>query len=157
MQRREFLETAAGLASAAMATQGRSAFGADAAKADRRVYATPADAMRSPRETEVFVTALVVGIDDKRPDYLATVDVDPTSPSYSKVVARLPMREPGDELHHFGWNACSSCHADPSRARRYLIVPGFRSGRIHVIDAADPRHPKLEKVIEAEAIAKRAT
>ncbi|MGR0317701.1 selenium-binding protein SBP56-related protein, partial [Klebsiella pneumoniae] len=19
----------------------------------------------------------------------------------------------GDEMHHFGWNACSSCHGDP--------------------------------------------
>ncbi len=154
MQRREFLGTAAaGLAAAA--GHGRAVFGADKAKPDRRIYATPVDAMHSPRETEVFVTALVVGIDDNRADYLATVDVDPASPSYSKVVARVAMPTPGDELHHFGWNACSSCHADPSRARRYLVVPGLRSGRIHIIDAADPRHPKLEKVIEGEAIAKR--
>ena len=32
----------------------------------------------------------------------------------------------GDELHHTGWNACSSCHHDPTKQRRYLIVPGVR-------------------------------
>ena len=39
-------------------------------------YASPKEAMRSPRETTMFVTALRVGINDKLPDYLATVDVD---------------------------------------------------------------------------------
>jgi selenium-binding protein 1 len=40
--------------------------------------------------------------------------------------------------------------------RRYLIVPGIRSSRIHIIDTKpDPRAPKLEKVIEpAELIAR---
>ena len=38
-------------------------------------------------------------------------------------------------------------------ARRYLIVPGLKSGRIHVIDAARPREAKLVKVIEPERIA----
>ena len=41
--------------------------------------------------------------------------------------------------------------------RRYLIVPGLRSSRIHVIDTKpDPREPKIVKVIEAETLAKRA-
>ena len=47
--------------------------------------------------------------------------------------------ELGDELHHFGWNACSSAlcpdgghdHGD----RRYLIVPGLRSSRLYVLGA----------------------
>ena len=54
----------------------------------------------------------------------------------------------GDELHHFGWNACSSCHGDAETFRRFLVVPGLRSSRIHIVDAADPRAPKLHKVIE---------
>jgi selenium-binding protein 1 len=63
------------------------------------------------------------------------------------------MPHAGDELHHFGWNACSSCHADPDKSRRYLIVPGLRSSRIHVLDAADPRALKMHKVIEPDEIA----
>src|SRR5690606_30825314 len=51
-----------------------------------------------------------------------------------------------------GWNACSSCHGDKDRMRRFLIVPGFTSGRIHVIDVADPRKAKMHKVIEASEI-----
>lgn len=59
-----------------------------------------------------------------------------------------------------GWNACSSClcpnapHAHMQR--RYLIVPGMRSSRIHILDtAADPRQPKLVKVIEAEEVIRK--
>jgi selenium-binding protein 1 len=33
-----------------------------------------------------------------------------------------------------------------------LIVPGIRSGRIHILDAADPRAPKMHKVIEPEEV-----
>lgn len=28
----------------------------------------------------------------------------------------------GDELHHTGWNACSSCHGDATAQRRYACV-----------------------------------
>ena len=51
------------------------------------------------------------------------MDADPASTTYSKVVHRLEMPTPDDELHHFGWNICSSCHGKPGD-RRYLIVPG---------------------------------
>jgi selenium-binding protein 1 len=36
-----------------------------------------------------------------------------------------------------------------------LIVGGFRSGRIHILDTADERAPKLHKVIEPEEIMAR--
>lgn len=108
--------------------------------------------MKSPREKEMFVTALRVGINDAKSDYLATVDVDPASPTYSQVVHRVMMPQAGDELHHFGWNACSSCHSDPGKSRRYLIVPGLKSGRIHVLDARDVRAVKMHKVIEPREI-----
>ena len=58
----------------------------------------------------------------------------------------------GDELHHFGWNACSSCHGDEHKARRFLIVPGFRSSRIHILDTEDQRAPRLHKVIEPDEV-----
>jgi selenium-binding protein 1 len=40
--------------------------------------------------------------------------------------------------------------------RRYLIVPGLRSSRIHVLDTKpNPRKPKIVKVIEPEVVAER--
>ena len=42
--------------------------------------------------------------------------------------------------------------------RRYLVVPGLRSSRIHIIDTKpDPLSPKVVKVIEAEEIASKMT
>ena len=74
--------------------------------------------------------------------------MDPSnSPTYSTVISRLHMPYLGDEIHHSGWNACSSCYDDPTRSRSRLIAPCLGSDRIYVIDAkTDPRNPKLEKV-----------
>src|SRR5579859_6099211 len=115
-------------------------------------YASPEEAMKAEREKLLYTIALYEGTDTQQPDYLATVDVDPTSPTYSQVVHRTPMPNLGDELHHFGWNACSSCHDDESKSRRFLVVPGIASSRIHILDTADERAPKLHKVIEPEEI-----
>src|SRR5438309_10049684 len=106
-------------------------------------YASPLEAMKAPREKVLYTVALYDGTATEAPGYLATVDVEPSSPTYSQVISRTPVPNAGDELHHFGWNACSSCHDDESKARRFLIVPGFRSGRIHIIDTADEKAPKL--------------
>jgi selenium-binding protein 1 len=150
MKRREFLAATAAASLSAVAAGRRAATGADTAVC--RTYASPAEAMMSPREKLLYATALYVGTGVDKPDYLATVDVDPESPTYSKVVHRLKGTQPGDELHHFGWNACSSCHGDERNGRRYLVVPGLRSGRIYIVDTLDPRHPKMHKVIEPETI-----
>src|SRR6056297_1514707 len=77
-------------------------------------YASPAEAIRAPREKLLYTIAIYTGTGIQKPDYLATVDVDPDSPTYSQVIHRLEMPGIGDELHHMGWNACSSCHDDSS-------------------------------------------
>jgi methanethiol oxidase len=115
-------------------------------------YASPRDAMRGPREEVLYTVALHVGTGVEAPDYLATVDVDPASPTYSQVIHRAYMPNVGDELHHSGWNACSSCHGDEAKSRRFMVLPGFRSGRIHIVDTEDSRAPRLHKVIEPEEI-----
>lgn len=115
-------------------------------------YASPEQAMRGPREQLLYTTAIYVGTGIQAPDYLATIDADPRSPTYSKIIHRLEMPNVGDELHHFGWNACSSCHGDPTKSRRYMVIPGLKSGRIHVVDGSNPRVPSLHKVIEPEEI-----
>jgi selenium-binding protein 1 len=153
MKRREFLATtAAGVIGGGLLSTCSLAPAAEGPDDKCRTYASPREAIASPREREVFVTALQVGI-DSRPDYMATVDADPASPTYSQVVQRLMMPNAGDELHHFGWNACSSCHGEAGKSRRYLIVPGLKSSRIHVLDATAPRALKLHKVIEPGDIA----
>ena len=116
-------------------------------------YASVQDAMRSPREKFAFVPAILVGTKSKKPDYLATVDVDPESGKYGQVVGRLPMPEAGDELHHYGWNACSSCHGE--RHRRYLVVPGLASGNIYIVDAHQPERLSVHKTISGKEIARR--
>ena len=52
-----------------------------------------------------------------------------------------------DELHHSGWNSCSSCHGDPSQKRDKLVLAGLTSDRIYVIDIdSNPRAPEIYKV-----------
>jgi selenium-binding protein 1 len=153
MRRRQFLAATASTLAATALGHGR-ARAADH-KHSAHCYASPQEAMRSPREQLMFVTALRVGIRDDQPDYLAVVDVDPASPTYSKVVRRVVMPSPGDELHHFGWNACSSCPVDNSLLRRYLIVPGLRSSNIHIVDVKDPRQATVIKTIPGEEIARQ--
>jgi selenium-binding protein 1 len=156
MKRREFLAAAAAGAVVPLlanrATAGDDHADHNHGHGEECIYASPQEAMKSPRETLAFVSCPYVGTGVDKPDYLAVVDMDPESKSYGSVVSRLSMPNVGDELHHYGWNACSSCHGDPTRERRYLVLPGLGSSRIHIIDVADPRDPKLHKVIEPEVV-----
>lgn len=118
-------------------------------------FASPQDAMKGAPERVLYTVALRDGTANETPGYLATVDVDPASATYSQVIHRTYMPHVGDELHHFGWNACSSCHMDAHKSRRFLIVPGFRSSRIHILDTGNERAPTLHKVIEPEEVIAR--
>ena len=118
-------------------------------------YASPQEAMQADPEKTLYTVGLYGGTGIQAPDYLATVDVDRASPTYSQVIHRTQLPGMDDELHHFGWNACSSCHHDEGKTRRFLIAGGFRSGRIYVLDTADERASKLHKVIEPEEIKAR--
>lgn len=127
---------------------------------DPTFYASPRLAMKAPSEKLAYVVGLYANGHNK-PDELTVIDVDPASKSYAQIVGRTPMPNTGDELHHFGWNACSSALCPyaphPHVERRYLIVPGLRSSRIHVIDVKpNPRQPQIAKVIEPEEVAARS-
>jgi methanethiol oxidase len=127
---------------------------------DPTFYPSPRLAAEAPPEKLAYV-ALLNPTHAGRPDAIGVVDVDPSSSSYAKTVGTVEMPNAGDELHHFGWNACSSCLCPyaphPHTERRYLVVPGIRSSRVHIIDTKpDPRRPKIVKVIEPETIAARA-
>jgi methanethiol oxidase len=122
---------------------------------DQSFYPSAKMAMEAPPEKVAFVSLL--NASDRGADALGVVDVDPESSSYGALVGQVDMPHRGDELHHFGWNACSSClcpHSPhPHMERRYLVVPGLRSSRIHIVDTKpDPRHPRIVKVIEPESV-----
>jgi selenium-binding protein 1 len=126
---------------------------------DPTFYPSPRDATSAPPEKLAYVAAFARPAD--RPDALVVLDTDDASPSYGQVVGWTDMPNVGDELHHFGWSACSSAlcpsAAHPHVERRYLIVPGLRSSRIHVLDIKqDPTSPRIVKVLEAEELGKRA-
>ena len=93
MRRRDFLATtaAAGLAHTLLPS------GAVAAEHEHKAacgpdFANPAEAMKAPREKLLYTMALYVGTPVDKPDYLATIDVDPESPTYSQVIDRLTQQ-----------------------------------------------------------------
>ncbi len=127
---------------------------------DPTFYASPRDAAAAPPEKLAYVATFARPAD--KPDALAVVDVDPASPGYASVVGFTELTNLGDELHHFGWNACSSAlcpgGGHDHGERRYLIVPGLRSSRIYVIDTKDdPVNPKIVNVFGPEELGKRAS
>lgn len=132
---------------------------------DPTFYPSPQMAMEAPREQLAYVAVLnPTGIGSSgngRPDALAVMDVNPQSSNYGQVVSRVEMLHPGDELHHFGWNACSAALCPwaphPHVERRYLLVPGLRSSRMYIIDTQpDPAKPHIVKVIQPEEIHKKS-
>jgi methanethiol oxidase len=130
-------------------------------KPDQTFYPSPRMAMQGPRERLGYVGTLSSDPRSGKHDAICVLDLDPGSPGFGQVVGRTEMPNLGDEVHHFGWNACSAAlcpyAAHPHVERRYLLVPGLRSSRIHIIDTKpDPRSPKIVKIIEAEEIAARA-
>ena len=125
---------------------------------DPSFYPSPQMAMEAPPESLAYVAML--NSTRQKPDAMGVVDVNPESSSYGRTIGRVDMPNTGDELHHFGWNACSSCLCPyaphPHMERRYLIVPGIHSSRIHVLDTKpDPKQPRIVKVIEPETVFQR--
>ena len=128
-------------------------------KPDPTFYPSPRMATQAPPEKLAYVA--MINPRKAGPDAIGIIDVDPDSKTYGRLLGKTEMPNKGDELHHFGWNACSSClcpySPHPHMERRYLIVPGINSSRIHILDTKpDPRNPKIVKVIEPETVASRA-
>src|SRR4026208_942958 len=110
------------------------------------LYRSLEEAMAAPQEEFLYLACLHQCTGVGKPDFLAVVDAE-----HGEVVHELPMPNIGDELHHFGRNRRSPARHGPDRS--HLIVPGFRSSRIHVVNVADdPRKPSIEKVIEPEEV-----
>src|SRR5215211_5423592 len=128
---------------------------------DPTFYRSPGEAIAAPAERLAYVAAYDRA--GQARDAMAVIDVEEASDSYGQVVGWAELPSAGNELHHFGWNACSSalCHAGHGDhgplERRYLIVPGLRSSRTYVLDTRpDPRNPQVVRTIEAEELAAKA-
>ena len=124
---------------------------------DPTFYPSPKMAMQAPQEELAYV-AIVSPPDSGKPDAVGVMDVNPESIHYGSLVGRLDLPNVGDELHHFGWNACSASLCPnmphPHVERRYLLFCGLRSSRIYVVDTKpDPRNPVVAKVIEPDELA----
>ena len=129
--------------------------------ADPTFYRSPAAAIAAPPEKLAYVAALDPAGSER--DAMTVVDCNAESPTYGEVVGWTDLPTAGNELHHFGWNACSSalCHKGHAHhgtlERRYLIVPGLRSSRTYVLDTKpNPRQPEVVHTIEAEELAAKA-
>lgn len=113
-------------------------------------YATPLEAFqKGPREKLLYVPCVVP--DHSRPDYLATVDADPQSATYSQVIHRTQLAK-GDEVHHSG--ACVCVRSTTVRDRRILASPQRACPCPHLppLNALSPHVPthrpgRLERVL----------
>ena len=85
-------------------------------------YASPAEAQHAKPEEFLYLACRARAPACSAPDFIAVVDAE-----NGEIVHETPMPNIGDELHHFGWNRCSSACHGPDRS--HLIVPGFRSSR----------------------------
>ncbi|MBQ0924272.1 selenium-binding family protein [Saccharopolyspora endophytica] len=130
------------------------------AAVDPTFYRSPADAIAAPPEKLAYVVTFDRAAE--QPDALAVVDTDPESAQNGQIVGWAELPTKGDELHHFGWNACSSAfahagHHTDGLQRRYLLLPGLRSSNLHVYDThPDPKQPRLVRTISADELATRA-
>ena len=112
-------------------------------------FASPQQAMQAPREEFCYVSCMYRGTGIDAPDHLAVVDLHPDSDRYGQVIHRTVMPYVGDELHNFGWQACSGASDCVDCVREHLIVPGLGSSRVYVLNVAvDARRPELDRVIE---------
>src|SRR5438128_3309804 len=91
---------------------------------DPTFYPSPGMAMQAPAEQLAYVTLLNVGGNGKK-DAMGVIDIAPGSPEYGRLVGQVDFPHGDNELHHFGWNACSAClcpqNPHPHMERRYLV------------------------------------
>ena len=88
---------------------------------------------------EDFVHVWTLGVKDlgDGQDKLVTIDANPKSKTYGKVVHSISVGSRG-EAHHMGF----------TDDRRYLWAGGLADNLIHVFDVADPSKPKLVRTMK---------
>jgi selenium-binding protein 1 len=113
--------------------------GAGAAHADETCNSPYMAGLIKGQEDYVHVWTLgVAGLGDGR-DKLVTIDANPKSKTYGKVVSKVSVKgTPRGEAHHMGF----------TDDRRYLWAGGLEDSRIHVFDVGtNPGKPRLVRTI----------
>ncbi|KJH44898.1 selenium binding protein [Dictyocaulus viviparus] len=116
-------------------------------------YACPKEALKAPKEKVIFVTCPHTNPEVGH-DKLVAVDVDSNSNTFCQVLSSVTFPNKGDEVHHSGWNACSSCHNNPSAKRTHIILPCLNSDRIYIVNVEDVYNIFLEKTVEREQLSR---
>lgn len=108
------------------------------------VVSLPAETCLSPfikrlTDREKYLYVYCVDADMKDNDFLITVDVNPKSKTYSKIIHKLDLGSKGNETHHFGF----------TDDRTHIWGMSLFSNRIFIINVADnPARPKLVRTLE---------
>ena len=106
---------------------------------DPTFYRTAAEAAAAPGEQLAYVVAFDRAA--QKHDAMTVVDVDPASDSYGRVVGWTDVPGLGDELHHFGWNACSSALKHEGHDMHGLAAPLPPGSRAAIVQHPRVRHP----------------
>jgi methanethiol oxidase len=97
---------------------------------DPTFYPSPRLATQAPPEKLAYVASF--DPTRRRPDAMAVVNLDPVSANYGQIVGQTDLAI-GDELHHFGWNACSSCLCPNAHIPTLnVVILSFRASDLHV-------------------------
>ena len=88
---------------------------------------------------EKYLYLFCVDADAKDNDFVAVIDVDPGSSTYSRIIHTVDLGSKGNETHHWGY----------TDDRTRIWAGGLASSRIWILDVAtDPARPRIEKVLE---------
>ena len=108
---------------------------------DATFYRSPGAAVEAPPEQIAYVAAFDPAGQAK--DALAVVDCDPDSPAYGDVVGWTELPTAGNELHHFGWSACSSALCHDGHGGHHAGITGGRSSVATCSYPAFARRPPM--------------
>lgn len=88
---------------------------------------------------EKYLYVYCVDADAKDNDFILTLDVDPKSKKYGKILDKLDLGCSGNETHHFGF----------TDDRTHIWGMSLFSDRIFIVDVgSNPAKPKLVKVLK---------
>lgn len=88
---------------------------------------------------EKYLYVFCVDADAQENDFIITIDVDRTSPSFGSIIHRLDLGTKGNETHHWGF----------TDDRTRIWAGGLFSSRIWIVDVAtDPAAPRIERVLD---------
>ena len=108
---------------------------------DPTFYRSPGAAVAAAPEQLAYVVAFDPAGQAK--DALAVVDCDPESSTYGGVVGWTELPTAGNELHHFGWSACSSALCHDGHGGHHAGDHGDRSSGATCSSPAFARRPPM--------------